>query len=149
MTDHDPDDIERSLGRLVPKPAPPGLRERAATAALDARKNVALTPGMRVLGAVCLAFIVAAGLGDAVVSRAQTRQLMSLLDGHDAIAKPEEDAGYLLAEIAGGIGGLYEPALDKRIVARMGIREEPLTDWRKARERLKGMIDHEDPENIY
>lgn len=149
MTARDPGDIERSLERLVPRSAPPGLRRQVLESADGALKSVALTPRMLAMGAAFLILIVVAGLGDAAVSRAQSKEMMSLLDGHGAVTKPVEDTRDLLAEIAGGTRGLDQLAFERRMLARMEIREEPPADWRKAHERLKGMIDHEDPEEYY
>ena len=58
-----PSDIERELGRLVPAPAPPGLRGRVLRSRSRVRANAALTPRMRTMAVVCSALIVAV-LGD-------------------------------------------------------------------------------------
>jgi hypothetical protein len=140
--------IERSLKRLAPLSAPPGLGERVIGAALEARKNAALTPRQRMMAVACMVLLVAVGFADAVFSRSQAKQLMSLRDGRGAAAKPEGDLRPLLGDILGGIGRSEQTGLEKRILARMDIREEPSTDRREIRARLKGWIEHEDSENF-
>ena len=149
MIEHYPDDIEQSLGRLVPKPAPSGLRERVLDSALESRRNAALTPRMRAVAAVCFVLTSLVLIGDAVVSKRQSGRITALLGG-PGVSKPAVDEARLLwAELGSDLGDLDKLRREGIALSRSGSRDDSLRALFKARDELKGMIDHEDPENYY
>lgn len=96
---NDPE-IDKELGRLVPKPMPPGLRERVLRPALQARRKAALSPGMKWAAAVGLAVIAAVLMIDPVVGGWESARLAALLDGRPA-GPAAGEAAIELAETAG------------------------------------------------
>jgi hypothetical protein len=149
MIEHDPDDIERSLGQLVPKPAPPGLRERVLDSAIEVRKNAAMTPRMRTVAVVCSILIVAVLGVDPLISRHEAARMAALLDGPGVSAPIEEEVRLLWAEVGGDLGDLDKFCKEGILLSRLGSRGGSREAFLEARDWLKGMIDHEDPENYY
>jgi hypothetical protein len=149
MIEHDPDDIERSLGQLVPKPAPSGLRERVLDSALESRRNAPFTLRMRAVAGVCFVLTSLAMIGDAVISKRQSGRIAALLGG-PGVSKPAgEEARLLWAELGSDLGDLDKLRREGIALSRLGSRHDSRWAFIEARDRLKGMIDHEDPENFY
>ena len=144
MTPNDPQDIEKTLLSLSPKPVPQGLRERVLDSALEKRRDLVMTPWMRAVAGVCAALIAVAVLGDAAVTRAQNDTLRALLNGRGVSRPAVEDAGPFLAEIFGEVGDRERAGLERVALARPATRSVSLQDIEEARERLKGWLDHED-----
>ena len=132
-----PSDIERELNRLDAAPVPPGLRGRVLGRARESRANAALTPGMKILALACSALIVAVLAVDPLVGRREAARLEGLRGGPGVseLKGPESDPFW--AELGVGARDM-DRALGRRIV-----KPGP-----KAKDRLKGTIDHEDPESI-
>ncbi|OGD21709.1 MAG: hypothetical protein A2Y70_03630 [Candidatus Aminicenantes bacterium RBG_13_64_14] len=149
MIEHDPDDIERSLGQLVPKSASPGLRERVLDSAFEARKYAALTPRMRLVAVVCSILIVAVLGADSLLGRHESAQIAALLDDPGVLAQVEEDVRLLWAEVGGDLGELDKFRREGIFLSRLGSRGGSGWAYLEARDWLKGMFDHEDPENYY
>lgn len=142
-------DIERSLGQLSPKPSFPGLRQRILASALESRKDVACTPRMRVVAVVCVTLTSLVLIGDAVVSKRQSGRIAALLGGPGASAPAEKEARLLWAELGADLGDLEIFCREGIVLSRLGSRDDSRWAFFEARDRLKGMIDHEDPENYY
>lgn len=149
MTPSALDDIERSLERLAPKAIPPGLGQRVMAAVLESRKNTVLTPQMRVIAAICLALASIAIAGDAVISKQQSGRIAALLGGPGVSNPAGEDVRLLWAEVGSDLGGLDKLRKEEIFISRLGSRHDSPWAFLKAQDRLKGMIDHEDPENYY
>lgn len=149
MTTIGPDDIEKSLARLVPRATPPGLGLQVIARALDSRKNAVLTPRMRAVALVWAVLTLVAVIGDAVVSKRQSGRIAALLGG-PGVSKPAgEEARLLWAEIGSDLGDLDKFRREGIALSRLGSRHDSRWAFIEARDRLKGMIDHEDPENYY
>lgn len=131
-------DIERELNRLDAAPVPPGLRGRVLGRARESRANAALTPGMRILALACSALIVAVLAVDPLVGRREAARL-ERLRGVPRVSEPKgpESDPLFWAELGVGARDM-DRALGRGIVK----------PGSKANERLKGTIDHEDPESI-
>lgn len=149
MTARDLDNIEKSLERLAPKATPPGLRQRVMTSALDARKNAAMTPRMRVVAVVFSTLLVAVVGIDPLIRRYESSQMAALLDGRGVSNPAGEEARLLWAELGSDLGDLDKLRREGIVLSRLGSRHDSPWAFFEARDRLKGMIDHEDPENYY
>lgn len=143
-----PSDIEWELGRLDAAPVAPGLRGRILGRAREVRAAAALTPRMRILALACAALIVAALAVDPLVGRLEAARLEGLL-GVPGVPEPKgPGSDPLWAELGLDAGGI-DKALGGGIVKlRSKGREASLRDYRRAMDRMKGTIDHEDPESI-
>ncbi len=127
-------DLERDLDRLVPKPVPPGLRERVLGAALEARGGAALAPRLRLAAAACVILIlVALGVGSLAGNREAIR-LAALLDGRPSTSEERMEAG-ALAEMAG-----LASADAERMVRRLALSSSAEREKRRSRfdEGLRG-----------
>ena len=133
-----PSDIERELNQLDAAPVLPGLRGRVLGRARESRANAALTPGMRILALACSALIVAVLAVDPLVGRREAARLEGLRGGPGVTEPkgPESDPVFW-AELGVGARDM-DRALGRGIVK----------PGSKAKDRLKGTIDHEDPESI-
>lgn len=142
-------DVEGGLGRLAAIPVPPDLRQRVLEQAKGARRNTALTPGMRRLAVVCSALIVAALVIDPLIVRRETARMAALLGVPGAAEPALREADSLWAELGVDTGDI-DRALSRGI-ARFGSTgsEASLRDHLQARDRLKGMTDYEDTEGLY
>jgi hypothetical protein len=151
MTGKDLDDVERSLARLAPKAVPPGLRQRVMASVLEARENAVLTPRMRAFGLAWAVVAFVAVTGDAVVSNWQSRQIAASLGGPGVSAPAEGQEEFRLqwAEVGGDLGDLDKFLREGIVQSRLGSRGGSGRGYLEAREWLKGMIDHEDPENYH
>lgn len=147
MIEHDPDDIERSLGQLVPKPAPPGLRERVLDSAIEVRKNAAMTPRMRTVAVVCSILIVAVLGVDPLISRHEAARMAALLDGRSSARTAGEEASDL-AEVLGGQGSEANRMARLQVLAASAVREDRERNFIEARKWLKGWLENETSEDI-
>lgn len=146
---NDLDDIEKSLARLVPKPGPHGLRQRIIGHALKARKKAVVTPRMRALAAICLVLTSIVMVGDAVVSKWQSGRIAALLGG-PVVSKPAGDEARLLwVELGADLGDFDKFRREGIALSRLRSRDDSRYAFFETRDWLKGMIDHEDPENYY
>jgi len=149
MTEKDRDDIKTSLERLVPRGVPPDLGRRIVGRALDARKNAAMTPRMRIVAVAC-AILIGAVLGaDPLLGRHESVRIAALRDGPGVLAPAGEDVRLLWAEVGGDLGDLDKFLGERIVLSRLGSRGGAGRAYLEARDRLKGMFDHEDPENYY
>jgi glycine/D-amino acid oxidase-like deaminating enzyme len=149
MTGKNLDDIEKSLARLSPKAIPPGLRQRVMASALDARKNAGLTTRMRAVALVLAMLAAVAVIGDAIVSKWQSGRIAGLL-GSPSVSKPaREEARLLWAELGADLGDLDTFRRERIVLSRLESQDDSRRAFFAARDWLKGMIDHEDPENCY
>ncbi|MBE3112894.1 MAG: hypothetical protein IMZ46_20675 [Acidobacteria bacterium] len=146
MMDHDRDDIEESLARLVPKPASPGLRQRVLDSAIEVRKNAAMTPRMRTVAVVCSILIVAVLAIEPLVGRHEAARMTALLDGRSSARAAGEEA-YDLAEVLGVQGSEADRMARLQIMAASASREDRVSDFIEARKRLKGWLKNETSEN--
>jgi hypothetical protein len=149
MIEHHPDDIGESLGRLVPLPVPSGLRRRIMASVLESRKNAVLTPRMRVIATICLVLASMAMAWDAVISKRQSGRIAALLGGPGVSNPAGEEIGLLWAELGSDLGDLDKLRREGILFSCLGSRHGSPGAYFKAQDRLKGMIDHEDPENYY
>ena len=147
MIEHDPDDIEKSLGQLVPKPASPGLRKRVLDSALEARKNVAMTPRMRAVAVVCSILIVAILGADSLLRRHESAQIAALLDGRSLDLKAGEEASDL-AEVLDVQGSEASMMARLQVMAAFAVREDRERNFIEARKRLKGWLENETSEDF-
>jgi hypothetical protein len=103
---------------------------------------------MRILALACSAMIVAVLAVDPLVGRYEAVRLEGLL-GVPRISEPKEPGiDPLWAEL--GVGAKDIDRTLGRGTVRPGSRgrEASLKDYIRAKDRLKGTIDHEDPESI-
>ena len=147
MIEHHPNDIEESLGRLVPITPSSGLRQRVMDSALEARKNVALTPRMRVVTVVCSILIGAILGADSLLRRYESAQMAALLDGRPSVRAVAEDASDL-AEVMGGQGADEDAVKRLQILAATAARKSHERNIIEARKELKGWLENENFENI-
>ncbi len=90
------------LKALVPRPAPPELRQKALAAADGARSaGRFLTPGQWGLAAACVLLIIGSLAGDSILSAKQARRLDVLLDGRPAAALIRDTDWLALEELVG------------------------------------------------
>jgi hypothetical protein len=149
MIGKDPDDIEKALERLTPLAVPPGLGRRIVARAREARKNAAMTPRMRIAAVVCSILIIAVLGADSLLGRHESARIAALLDGPGVSASAGEDVRLQWAEIGGDLGDLDKFRREGILLSRLGSRGGSGRAYLEARDWLKGMIDHEDPENYY
>jgi hypothetical protein len=124
---NDEHDLEKDFERLVPLPTPPGLRERVLGAALEARRDTALTPRMRLSAVVCAVLIVVVlGFGP-LLGRRESAQMAALLDGRPPAGMEGMEAG-ALAEMAG-----LESADAKRMVKLLALASSAEREKRRSR----------------
>ncbi|MBE3131566.1 MAG: hypothetical protein IMZ54_12745 [Acidobacteria bacterium] len=147
MMDHDRDDIEESLARLVHKPASPGLRQRVLDSAIEVRKNAAMTPRMRTVAVVCSILIVAVLAIEPLVGRHEAARMTALLDGRSSARAAGEEA-YDLAEVLGVQGSEADRMARLQVLAASASREDRVSDFIEARKRLKGWLKNETSEDI-
>ena len=147
MIEHDAEDIEESLKRIVPKPAPPGLRQRVLASALESRKDAALTPRMRIAAIVCSILIVAILGADSLLGRHESAQIAALLDGRPSVRAVAEDASDL-AEVMGGQCADEDAVKRLQIMAATTARKNQERNIIEARKGLKGWLENESFENI-
>lgn len=148
MTEHDADDLERSLRRLARKTIPSGLRGRVLDAALESRKNAAWTPRMRAVVAVCSALIVVVLGVDRHIEKSEEIRIAALLGGLDVSEPAEQDTLSLQAELGMDLGDVHRSLRMGMALSRSWGRHDLRKALSEARDRLKGMIDHEDPEKF-
>jgi len=144
-----PADTEGELRRLVPSTVPLGMRRRVLDSALNARLNAVLTPGMRALAVACTIVIVAALAIEPLVGRHEAARMTALLDGRGVSNQAGEEARLLWAEVGGDLADPDKFRMAVIVFSRLGSRHESRPAFFEARDRWKGMIDHEDPENFY
>ena len=149
MTARDSGDIERSLERLAPKAIPAGLRQRGMDSALETGRDVAMTPRRRASAAGWLILTTMVMIGDAVSSKRQFGRISALLGGPGVSNPAGEEIGLLWAELGSDLGDLDKLSREGIIFSRLGSRRGSPWAYFEAQDRLKGMIDHEDPENYY
>ena len=143
-----PPEVELELGRLAAAPVPTGLRRRVLDRALESRENAVLTPGMRVLAIACSALIVAALVIDPLIVRRETARMAALL-GAPGITEPmARESDSLWAELGVDTGDIDRILLKGIVVSGAKGRESYLRDHLHARDRLKGMIDYENAEDL-
>jgi hypothetical protein len=149
MTGKELEDIEKSLGRLVPRGIPPDLGRRIIGHARDARKNAVMTPRMRIVAVVCTVLIGAVLGTDPLLGRHESARIAALL-GSPGVSNPAgEEIRLLWAELGADLGDFDKLRREGIVLSRMGSRNDPPWAYFEAQDRLKGMIDHEDPENYY
>ena len=142
------DEIERSLRALALKPAPPGLRHRVLDSAVKARKNAPLTAGMRIAAAVCSALIVGALGIDRHLEIREAARLTALVGGPEAATPAGQDPfDSLWAELGLDWGDVEKPWRREMTLSRLRDRTGSRPALSEIRELVKGMIDHDDPEN--
>jgi hypothetical protein len=142
-------DVERDLERLVVRPAPPGARERALAAAREARKNTALSPQLRI-AAVVFSIVIVAALGiDLFIGGQEAARLATLLEGPGLSVSTGQENGLLWAELAADLGDTNRFQRMELALFRSWNRPDHRKALFEARDRLKGMIEHEDPDIIY
>jgi hypothetical protein len=149
MTGRDPDEIEKSLNQFVPLAVPPGLGRQIVARALEARRNAAMTPRMRIAAVVCSILIIAVLGADSLLGRHESARIAALIDGPGVSAPVEEDVRLLWGEVGGDLGVLDELRREEILLSRLRGRGGPGRAYLEARDWLKGMSDHEDPENYY
>jgi hypothetical protein len=142
-------DIEGALGRLVPQATPPRLGGRVLGAALEARKNAVLTPRMRIAAVACAILIVAVLGADRLVGRRQAAQMATLLDGPGVSNLAGQDVAALWAELGADLGDSDRFQRVGIALSRLKERDGPRKVMLEQRDQLKGMIDHEIPEDIF
>jgi hypothetical protein len=142
-----PAGTEGELRRLVPKSAPPGLRQKVLSTALEARMNASLTPGMRAMAVACSIVIVAVLAIEPLVSRYEAARMTALLDGRSSARTAGEEA-YDLAEVLGIQGSEADRMARLQIMAASTRREGRVSDFIKARKGLKGWLENETSEDI-
>ena len=140
-------DTEGELRRLVPKPAPPGLRQKVLSTALEARRNAVLTPGMRALAVACSIVIVAALAIEPLVGRHEAARMTALLDGRPSARTVGEEA-FDLAEALGVQGSEAARMVRLQIMAASASRQDRVSDFIEARKGLKGWLENESQEII-
>jgi hypothetical protein len=147
MTGKDMTEIERSLERLVPKSAPPGLRRRIVASAFEARKSAAMTTGWRAALAVCAVVLVAVFATDTLITRHESASLTALLDGRSFVKTPEDDTS-VVAEMLGATGD-QDIAMRVRMLTsdRVGQDIERQRND-EALKRLKGWLRYESLEDL-
>jgi hypothetical protein len=149
MMDQDLGDVKRSLERLVPRGVPPDLGRRVVGRALEARKNAAMTPRMRIIAAVCAVLIGAVLGADPLLGRRESARIAALLGGPGVSPPVGEDVRLLWAEVGGDLGDLDKFLGERVVLSRLGSRGGAGRAYFEVQDRLKGMIDHEDPENYH
>lgn len=134
-------DVERELGRLVPKSVPPGLRAMVLTSALEARRKTALTPRLRFVACVCMVLIIVVLGIEPVVGRQEAARLAALLDGRAATGTAGREA-FELAEMA-GLQGKEAARLARFLAAAASAareqRQRHLGEALKGAERMVGI----------
>lgn len=148
MLKNDGAEIERSLKGLALKKEPPGLRRRVLDSAVMARRNAPLTADMGIAAAICAALIVGAlGIDQYLENRAAAR--LAALVGGPAVSAPagQEAHGHLWAELGMDVGGVESPWRREIALSRMRDRTESPRALSEIHNFVKGMIDHDDPEN--
>jgi hypothetical protein len=139
--------IEKELARLVPKGGPPGLRQRVVGRAREAGKNTLLTPRLRAAAVACLVLIVALLGAEPFMRRSELGRMAALLGARDVVPAAGAEATEL-AEIIGTRGreaGLMGQARFLALASDRGDRERSIID---AKERLKGWLENEVPEDL-
>lgn len=149
MTEKELDDIERALARLAPKAIPAGLGQRVMASVLESRKNAVWTPRMRAVATICLVLASIAMAGDAVISKRQSGRIAALLGGPGVSNPAGEEIRLLRAELGSDLGDLDKLLREGIFFSRLGSRRGSPWAYFEAQDRLKGLIDHEDPENFY
>jgi hypothetical protein len=140
--------IEETLKRLVPRAVPAGLGDRVVGRALGSRGNALVTPRLRTVAAVSVALALTALVGDAVVSRRQSGRLAALLHGPVVPQPAGDEAATLWAELGPVLGDLDRFRREEIVLSRRGSRGGAERAYLEAREKLKGMIDHENAEDL-
>ena len=145
--DHSRNDIEYALGRLLPKPVPPGLRERVIGSAFQTRKNSVLTPQLRIVAVTCSILLVAVLLLEPLSSRWEAARLAALLDGRPASPATGEEAAEF-AEVLGLRGREADRMAKLQAMTAPALRKERMGDFIEAQKRLKGWLENETSEDI-
>ena len=141
------DDIERQLNRLAPRPIPPGLRDRVLSSALEARRNTALTPRMRIAAIACAALLaVVVGFGP-LLGRREAARMAALLDGRQPAGMEGMEAG-ALAEMAGLEAADAERMVKLLALASFAEREKRQSRIGEGLRGPKGWSDYETYENL-
>ena len=142
------DDVERDLERLVPAPVADGLRERVLGSAREARKNAAMTPRMRAMAAVFSILIVAVLGIDLFLGQHEAARRTALIDGPGISTPTGQEAGLLWSELGVDLGESDRFRQAGGALSRLKDRDDSRKALMKMRDLLKGMIDHENPEDI-
>jgi hypothetical protein len=137
--------VEEALAGLVPVKLPAGLRGRVLCSGLAARKEAALTPGMRVAAAAGASIILAVLWVDPLLGRQEAARLAAVLDGR--LPAPAAGPAPELAEVLACEPGEGERLVRLQALARQSVREEIKRDFIKARKGLKGWLENETSED--
>ena len=140
-------DVERELGRLAVIPVPPGLGQRVLGRAMEVRAQAALTPRLRALAAACSIVILAVLAADPVFSRREASRITAVVDGQ-AAPVPATSRLPELAEALDGQDGDWSRMNRLQALAASAARMEARHDLISARERLKGWLSYETPEDL-
>jgi hypothetical protein len=138
-------EVERQLGRLAAAPVPEGMRQRVLARAEQARRDAALTPGLRrlaVASSIVLLAVVAVG---PLIGRREAARLSALLDGRSRGPAAEALAPEL-AEVLAGDENTAERLAKLQVLAASAARAVRPIPIFEVRERLKGWLNDEDPE---
>ncbi len=138
--------VEQELRRLVPAPVPPGLRQRVLNRAELARRNVMLSPGMRIAAAACSLLIAAVLVIDPFVARLEAVRLTALLDGRNA-ATPAKELASELAEALDGKASEVGSLARLRAAVESAGSKDTIRRAIEARERQKGWFSDETSED--
>ncbi len=139
-------DVERELGRLEAAPVPAGLRGRVLDRAFETRANATLTPATRVLAIACSIAIVGAVAADPLLGRHEAARLAAVLDGRSPV-RQEERTPPELAEVLAGDENAAERLAKLQVLAASAARAVRPIPIFEVRERLKGWLNDEDPED--
>jgi hypothetical protein len=144
---NDEHDLEKDFERLVPLHTPPGLRERVLSAALEARRDAALTPRMRLSSVICAILIVALFGIDRLVGRQEAVRMAVVLDGRPpAVMAGMEDGE--IAEMAGLEGAEADRMIKLLALASFAEREKRQGRLDEALRGPKGWSTYEISENL-
>jgi hypothetical protein len=90
-------DVEELLGRFSMKPSPPGLREKILSAVHKEKKSRSLmSPGLKIICALCAFLIGFSLLFDWQVTRHQERRILSVLQATPVLGTSDEYADQVL-----------------------------------------------------
>ncbi len=135
-------EMEKLLGRLVPDPALPGLRERVLGAAVGARRSAALTPGLRRLAVACSIVIIAVAVAGPLVGKHEAERLAAVLDGRSRASRAESPEPEFAELLGGDERGANRLAVLQAFAASAARADRP-TKLVEAFERLKGWLNDE------
>jgi hypothetical protein len=141
-------DVERELARLTGATVPPGMRQRVLDRATGARRDTALTPGMRGMAVVCSALIAAVLVIDPLIVKHETARLAALLGVPEITEPTARESDSFWAELGVDPGDIDRTLLKGIVASGAKGRGFNLKDHLHARDRLKGMIDYENAEGL-